>query len=190
VHGLIYFTFGPARMGYAGLHGNVAYLDGYPTTPVVGARLSLWGDDTSGDKVGVAGLVRELKSLPKDPTDPNGYSVVVSELGNNYTEILRAARLLEADGGFEVVLPEELVRRLVSKDYAAGKQQCPMPTGPWGGQVGDLPKCGFAGNGSCVMSCEGVGLLPQKCDLSKCSKGLSFEKRRFVCSDGKECPGR
>ena len=40
---LIYYTFGVARQGYAGLHGNVAYVEG---TPVVGLRSNLWGDDT------------------------------------------------------------------------------------------------------------------------------------------------
>ena len=68
VDAVVYFTFGAARMGYAGLHGNVAYLKG---KPVVGARLSLWGDAASGDKVGVDGLAAELKTLPKDPADPN-----------------------------------------------------------------------------------------------------------------------
>ena len=62
-----FLTFGAARMGYAGLHGNVAYVGG---KPVIGTRLSLWGDATSGDKVGVDGLVAQLKTLPKDPTDP------------------------------------------------------------------------------------------------------------------------
>jgi hypothetical protein len=188
IQGLIYFTFGPARMGYAGLHGNVAYIQG---KPVVGARLSLWGDDPTGDKVGVEGLVRQLKTLPKDPTDPNSYSVITSELGNNYTEIERAVRLLQADGGFDVVLPEVLLSRLTINTNK--KETCAMPTGPWSSQCGDLPKCGFKGNGSCVMTCESIGLLPSSCDLSKCHEGLSLSgigKKRFHCSDGSECPTR
>ncbi len=74
---------------------------------MVGVRLSLWGDDLSGDKVGVQGLVNELKTLPKDPQDPNSYSIVLSELGNGYAKLVQAAKLLDEAGGFELVLPEE-----------------------------------------------------------------------------------
>lgn len=70
VAAISYLTFGAERFGYAGLHGNVAYLGG---KPVVGVRLSLWGDEPSGAKVGVDGLVQELSLLPKDPNDPNSY---------------------------------------------------------------------------------------------------------------------
>ena len=38
VDAAVYFTFGAARFGYAGLHGNVAYIN---RKPVVGPRLSL-----------------------------------------------------------------------------------------------------------------------------------------------------
>jgi hypothetical protein len=60
IEGLIYFTFGPAQMGYAGLHGNVAYISG---KPVVGARLSLWGDASTGDKVSSCIQVCSLYSV-------------------------------------------------------------------------------------------------------------------------------
>ena len=85
VKAVVYFTFGVADQGYAGLHGNVAYVAG---TPVVGLRCNLWGDASSGDKVGVAGLVRQLKQLPKDPSDPQSYSIVFNELGNNFSEVV------------------------------------------------------------------------------------------------------
>ena len=45
IEAAIYFTFGPAQMGYAGLHGTVSYVHG---KPVVGGRLSLWGNADSG----------------------------------------------------------------------------------------------------------------------------------------------
>merc|ERR1712196_612281 len=189
VEGLIYYTFGPARMGYAGLHGNVAYVSG---KPVVGARFSLWGDAMKGDKVGVEGLVKQLQTLPKDRSDPKSYSIVVSELGNNYTEIKRAVQQLEQVGGFEIVLPEILLSRLASDTQK--KQTCPMPSGPWSTQVGDLPKCAFGQNytGSCVMTCEGLGLLPVSCDLDQCHDGLSLGRgdggiHRFKCFDGQVC---
>ena len=59
VEAISYLTFGAERFGYAALHGNVAYLEG---KPVVGVRLSLWGDETSGAKVGVVGLVHPWPS--------------------------------------------------------------------------------------------------------------------------------
>jgi hypothetical protein len=70
--------------------GNVAYING---KPVVGLRKNLWGNGTSGDKLGVAGLVNELKLLPKDPADPQSYTVVVNELGNSFGEIVQAAQV-------------------------------------------------------------------------------------------------
>lgn len=36
--------------------------------PVVAPRLNLWGEDTSGDEVGVQGLVNELSEMPKVDT--------------------------------------------------------------------------------------------------------------------------
>jgi len=188
IDGAIYFTFGAERMGYAGLHGNVAYVAG---KPVVGARLSLWGDADEGDKVGVDGMVRALKTLPKDPTDPNSYSIVVSELGNGYAELLRAARALEEAGGFEVVLPETLFERLTRLTHR--REQCPLPTGPWSTLVGDLPKCSIAGNGSCVLQCEELGHLPLlrpiRCDLSACHNlTFSASAHKFICLDsGSPC---
>jgi hypothetical protein len=134
--------------------------------------------------------VKQLKQLPKDPTDPNSYSVIVSELGNNYTEIERAIRMLQADGGFDVVLPEELIKRLVANTNK--KETCPMPSGPWGSECGDLPKCSIKGDGSCLLTCDSIGLLPVSCDLSKCHEGLSLVtkglKKIFRCEDGSECP--
>ena len=190
VDAVVYFTFGAARMGYAGLHGNVAYLKG---KPVVGARLSLWGDAASGDKVGVDGLAAELKTLPKDPADPNSYSVIVSELGNGYAELVRAARLLEDAGGFEVVLPEVLMERLTR--LTGRRSQCPLPSGSWSSECGDLPKCSIAGNGSCVLQCDNVKLgplpvpFPLRCDLHVCSNlSLSAAHTAFLCADGSRCP--
>ena len=188
VAAIVYFTFGVADQGYSGLHGNVAYVHG---TPVVGLRKNLWGDGKTGDKLTPSALVRELQLLPKDPTDPQSYTLVVNELGNNYSEIVQTAQLLAADKGFDLVLPEELVRRLVTATGA--KQQCPMPTGSWAEEVGVLPKCWLPGDGTCVLSCDHLHLLPipVRCDLSVCSNlSMPASKRHFVCADtGKICPG-
>ena len=81
IDSMVYFTFGVAAQGYAGLHGNVAYVHG---KPVVGLRKNLWGGDpASKDKLEPASLVEQLKLLPKDPADPRSYSVVVNEV-NHY----------------------------------------------------------------------------------------------------------
>ena len=136
----VYFTFGKAGNGYAGLHGNVDYLY---SKPVVGARMNLWGNGFIGDKVGVSALVRELKTLPVDPSDAASYSIVVVNMGShNYSDVVRAYDGLAAAGGFDVVLPEVLLHRLVQR---TGKQvTCPLPSGLWGAVVGDLPKCSIA----------------------------------------------
>jgi hypothetical protein len=161
-------------------------------TPVVGLRSNLWGDATTGDKVGVAGLVRRLKQLPKDPSDPQSYSVVVSELGNNFSEIVQAAALLAADGGFDVVLPEVLVQRLEVNTNR--RRQCPMPTGEWAAAAGPLPKCWLPGDGSsCVLTCTNLlDPLPVNvsCDLAACSNlTLATSRRHFICADtGRACP--
>ena len=181
VSAVVYFTFGVADQGYSGLHGNVAYVHG---TPVVGLRKNLWGDGQSGDKLTPSALVRELQQLPKDPTDPQSYTLVVNELGNNYSEVVQTAQLLAADKGFDLVLPEELVRRLVTITHA--KPQCPMPTGRWAGQVGVLPKCWLPGDGTCVLSCDHLHLLPipVRCDLSVCANlTMSANRRHFVCAE-------
>ena len=189
IKSLVYFTFGVADQGYAGLHGNVAYVSG---TPVVGLRSNLWGDATTGDKVGVAGLVKRLKELPKDPSDPQSYTVVVNELGNNFSEVVDAAALLAADGTFDVVLPEVLMERLEANTKR--RQQCPLPTGEWARAAGLLPKCWLPGDGSsCVFTCTNLlDPLPisVSCDLGTCSN-LTLAKTRlhFICADtGQVCP--
>lgn len=188
IAGIVYFTFGVASQGYAGLHGNVAYVNG---TPVVGLRSNLWGDATSGDKVGVPGLVRNLRRLPKDPADPQSYSVVVNELGNNFSEVVEASALLAADDGFDVVTPEQLLSRLQTN--TGQRQQCPMPTGRWAEQAGNLPKCWLPGDGSsCVMTCTTLLKIPLNvaCDLRVCSNlTLAPTRLHFICADtGKVCP--
>ena len=58
---------------------------------------------TDGDMVGVAGLVAALRSLPKDETDPNSYSLVpVHAWSHSYADVVQAADQLRAAGGFEV----------------------------------------------------------------------------------------
>ena len=189
VNGIVYFTFGKAAEGYSGLHGNVDYIG---STPVVGARMNLWGEGQSGDEVGVEALVRELKTLPKDRSNPDAYSVIVVNMGShNYSDVVRTVRMLESAGGFDIVLPEALIERLVTRTNR--QTACPLPEGPWANQtiVGDLPKCSIAGNGSCIFSCSNIlSPLPidVSCDLRHCHDlTLSASKLHFLCPDGSIC---
>ena len=173
--------------------------DSDSSTPVIGARMNLWGEGTSGDKVGVDTLVRELKTLPTDPTDAASYSVVVVNMGShNYSDVVKAGKLLLADGGFDVVLPEVLISRLAVNTRR--QVTCPLPSGSWGsiGEAGDLPKCSVAGsydrNGSCTFTCSNMVVpdvpIPVSCDLRVCHNlSLTPDKRNFLCPDGSVCPG-
>ena len=163
------------------MRGNVAYVGG---KPVIGARVSLWGSGTTGDMIGVEALPRALAPLPKDPSDPDAYSLIaVHAWSHNVSDVVRAARMLEAEGGFEVVSPAELVRRLLAN--TGRRETCPLPRGPWREGCTD---CTIAGHGSCVMSCSDCGGVPISCDLSVCHEGLSRKGSRLVCADGRMCP--
>ena len=86
-----------------------------------------------------------------------------------------------------------LVERLTR--LTGRRSQCPLPSGSWSSECGDLPKCSIAGNGSCVLQCENVKLgplpvpFPLRCDLSVCSNlSLSAAHTAFLCADGSRCP--
>ncbi len=49
--------------------------------------------------MGVDGLVRELRTMTKDPSDVGSYSIVVNEMGNSWDSILNASKALAEDGG-------------------------------------------------------------------------------------------
>lgn len=203
---------------YAALHGEVSYeYAGARKVPVVGLRFSLWSDGehgADGEKVGVAGAVNELVALQaahRDPTSPLSYSIVGVELGQfNYSSIVEVVAQLESrvPGGFDFVLPETLVAKLVA--LTKGEASCPLASGPWARAAGDLPKCSVDnGDGKCVMTCANLGTLTRparphdyvaklgdvplptvSCDLNVCSKGLALSPTRlaFLCSDGSKCP--
>ena len=186
IDAVLYWTF---DAGYAGLGGNVAYVNG---KPIIGGRRSLWGDETEGPALGVDALVKSLSALPKDPTDPNSYSVVpVHAWTHNYSSVVRVVRALQARGGFDIVSPEELVKRLI--DRTARRQQCPMPSGRFDGTTlgPDCVGCSIAGNGSCMFTCNdcaGTTAAPS-CDLRVCSE-IRLEESSFICADtGMPCPG-
>merc|ERR1712146_25015 len=115
---------------------------------------------------------------------------VVNELGNGVEWIMETIDLLHEAGGFEIVLPEVLIQKLRTMN----QNQCPLPTGPWSEQAGNLPKCWFPDDGgaSCVMTCDTINALhiPVKCDLNVCSNlRLTNFNTKFVCVEtGEACP--
>jgi len=123
VLGMVYYPWGG---GYSQLHGQAWVIDG---KPVVSGRYSLWGNGTSGEMVGPKALVAQLKALPKDPRSADGYSLVpVNAWSHTYADILAVAEGLERAGGFEIVLPSELLHRVrASVAPAALDSAAPRP---------------------------------------------------------------
>lgn len=89
----------------------------------------------------------------------------------------------------DIVLPEVLIERMTAN--TGRRQQCPLPTGAWAEQAGDLPKCWLPGDGrSCVFECEMLlpVPIPVRCDLRQCSNlTLAASKLHFRCPDGRVC---
>jgi len=105
--GMVYYPWGG---GYSQLQGKVWFVG---DKPVVSGRVSLWGQGETGPMVGVEGLIERLKSLPKDPSQTNGYSLIpVHAWSHNYSDVMAAVKGLWQAGGFDVVLPSELLHRL------------------------------------------------------------------------------
>jgi len=94
--------------GYSELEGKIGFVEG---KPVIGGRFNLW----SPDFYNVDSLVGALKGLPNldDATSMDGYSIIpVHAWSHNVTDVVRAVKILEDDGRFDVVLPSELVARV------------------------------------------------------------------------------
>ncbi|GMH77575.1 hypothetical protein TrST_g5712 [Triparma strigata] len=94
--------------GYSELEGAISFVN---NKPVVGGRFNLW----SPNFYNVTTLVTALAELPNltDITSSDGYTVIpVHAWSHNVTDIVEAAQLLEEDGRFDIVLPEELLRRV------------------------------------------------------------------------------
>ena len=133
----------------------------------------------------------QLALLPKNVSNPDSYTVVVNELGNGIETILETIALLKKAGGFEIVLPEVLLQKLTTNTKS--QKQCPLASGPWSEQAGDLPKCWLPDdNMSCVMTCDTINVfeVPVRCDLNVCSNiRLSKSNTEFECVEtGKVCP--
>lgn len=121
--GFVWYTFGE---GYAGWVGPTWLEDG---TPVVGAKVSLWGNGSKPPTVGVDGLVHYFVNdthLPVDPEDPRSYSVVpVGVWSHTVADIVRATKRLEESGKVRVVHVSEILERL--RELGRTRQARRMP---------------------------------------------------------------
>lgn len=108
--GMLYYSWGS---GYSGFSGKIWEMCG---KPVISGRFSLWGNENDGPMLGVDGMISALKALPcHDPKLPDAYSVVpVHAWTHNLTDVMTIVDALEEAGGFDVVLPSELIRRVAA----------------------------------------------------------------------------
>ena len=119
--------------------------------PIVSGRYSLWGESPAtgpDDMLGVDGLVERLKKLPKSRVMKEGYSLIpVHAWSHSYDDVVVVAEKLAAAGGFEVVLPSELlgmVRRNVGNGDNVGEHcSCDQPgqTGAYSCTDGSINEC-------------------------------------------------
>lgn len=99
-------------LGYFDGQGKI---DSIGQKPVISDRYSLWGEASGGYQCGVLPLIAKLLSLPKDSSSLDGYSVIsVHAWTHGYDDIMAVVDGLKSAGGFDVVLPSELVRRVSS----------------------------------------------------------------------------
>ena len=110
VTGMLYYSWGS---GYSGFGGKMWTMGG---KPVVSGRYTLWGEEAEGPMLGVDGMIAALTALPcRDKSMAEAYSVVpVHAWSHNLTDVMRVVAALEEAGGFEVVLPSELLIRVAS----------------------------------------------------------------------------
>jgi len=108
VDGMFYYPFGG---GYAALHGGVWQIG---SKTVLSPRFALWDSSTHGDTMlGVQGLIDKLKTMPKTPETVQGYSLIdVHAWSHTYDDVVAVATALKAAGGFDIVLPSELLKRV------------------------------------------------------------------------------
>jgi len=111
IDGVFWYTFGA---GYSGWHDTL--WDSATKKPIIGARLSLWGEGKTGTMLGVKPMVTELSAqlltgkISRSSTSANGYSLIpVHAWSHNVTDVRAVAEALEATGFFEIVTPSTLL---------------------------------------------------------------------------------
>ena len=111
IKGIFWYTFGA---GYSGWSGTKWDTD--TGKPIVGARVSLWGNSTSGTMLGVGAMVERFKKLYRSRTingkrnSTDGYSLVpVNVWSHSVADVVAVAQGLEKMGNFEIVTPSGLL---------------------------------------------------------------------------------
>lgn len=119
VKAMFYYPWGD---GYSAFKGRLSWLD---DKPVISGRFTLWGNGTTGEMLGVPGMIAALTAMPRTPHLPEGYSLVpVHAWSHSYDDVVEVVRALRAHGGIDVVLPSELIRRVVANVNRSSDPLC------------------------------------------------------------------
>eukprot|EP00051_Salpingoeca_urceolata_P029121 m.488987 g.488987 ORF g.488987 m.488987 type:complete len:605 (+) comp26277_c0_seq1:1-1815(+) len=151
-------------------------IDFFQGKPAITGRYALWEDRPSGQAVGVSGLVKQLLPLAKDPTSEGGYSLIpVHAWSHSYGDVLNVTSQLRAAGGFDIVTPIELARRVATT-------VCPTPRGSFGTSCSG---CTVDPN-TCILACASCsspgGTTAAKCNL-RCCNNLANTNGQLTCND-------
>jgi hypothetical protein len=109
VSGLFYYDYS----NYSKMQGQ---LDCYALKPVVAARYNLWGGFETCES-----LAQKINAAPKDPLNPNSYTLVAVHAWSNSVDSLLLVKSL-LDQGVRVVAPDAFVQ-LISDAICAPQQQ-------------------------------------------------------------------
>eukprot|EP00049_Salpingoeca_infusionum_P019130 m.360371 g.360371 ORF g.360371 m.360371 type:complete len:634 (+) comp19009_c0_seq1:159-2060(+) len=172
------YTYGDCYSGGKG----AMYWSG--STPIITGRATMWGNGTSGECLGIEPLVSLLKSLPKDPTSPDGYSLIpVNAWSHNTSDIVKTVEMLEEAGGFSVVTPRDFVAQIKTNVKPDGT--CPTPSGSYSASCNNCTIDKL----TCLLSCTCDG--PSGSDTSECNlrccSNLSNNNGLLWC-DNQQCP--
>lgn len=159
----VFEYFGSA---YCGRQGGITWIN---NKPVIGGRFGLWGSEPAYNDP--TQLARKLRALPKDPTNPNAYSLVpVHVWTHTVKDVIAAVNLLGSDY-FNVVTPTQLVQLVQQNVFhncsSAGKAQ-----GPWGGSChGGVDECGALKQVQCDTG-KGYSVFNDYFDHTVCPDGM------------------
>ena len=195
IEGIFWYTFGA---GYSGWTGTK--FDPNTKKPVIGGRVSLWGNSTSGTMQGVIGTIQHFKNLLKnkeisrDMKDVNGYSLVpVNVWSHTVDDVVTVANELMKTGNFEIITPSALLKEVKNNCFFARQFRscnlttCCCPGDPTGEACcGPGRDCAGTGLGSC--GCLPAGPAPCVADSGarlgdrrKCGSGVVTDLAS-VCS--------
>lgn len=114
IDGLFWYPYSD----YSGLRGSITWSSG--GKPVIGGRFNLWGDgkNPSGPTFkNVSGLADALLGMPRDPSLPEGYSLVpLHAWSHTVADAAQVMALVEAaaPGAVQALTPAEFVAKIVA----------------------------------------------------------------------------